>query len=304
MNEKAVESYVICKNYTKINVAEEIVGLALQNNMVVFGGYVRDRDILGLNTFNDIDIVYFKIGNYNTMISMINACGYMKEIRETSVVPYGMMSHIITNVTKVKIIGICGKKFPESMHFSIDFVRCKDNSITSQTDITVWKSKKDTDFSCNLFYKDYSGIHIKYVPDNIYFGNLDPFTFLKKMTVCRKFYPVVGDIDILESCQLFKYHARGTKLVKNGWKMMYIPESPFTIGLYRNIKLKDRTDCSLCLNTFTKKTIIVNTICKHSFCGVCFKALLLNTDFVAIPSCPNCRHPLSKREITLQEDID
>ena len=155
-----------------------------------------------------------------------------------------------------------------------------------------------------MFYKDYSGIHIKYIPDNIYFGNIDPFTFLKKMTLCRKFYPVVGDMDILDSCQLFKYHARGTKLVKNGWQMMYIPESPFTIGLYRNIKIRNRTDCSLCLNTFTNKTIIVNTSSKHSFCGLCFKALLLITDFVAIPSCPNCRHPLSNREFTLPEDID
>jgi hypothetical protein len=183
------------------------------------------------------------------------------------------------------------------MHFSVDFVRCKDHSILSQTDLSIWKSKKDTDFSCNLFYKDISGVSLKYVPENIYMGNVDPFTFWKNMTISRKFYPVLGNIDVLNSCQLFKLHIRSTKLVKNGWKMMYRSESPFTVGLYKNIKIKNRTDCSICLTSFTKKMIIANTCCKHSFCNDCLKSVLINTRIEAIPNCPNCRHPFSKKEI-------
>jgi hypothetical protein len=291
-----MEDYIIIqKKYTRNIIAEEIIGLALKNNMVVFGGYVRDRDILGLNKFNDVDIVFFKNIDYINVQSMINGCGFMTKIDYNNL-PYGVMSNIIDEVIKMKIIGIKGKEFPESMYVSIDFVSCK------HCDIDSWKSKKDTDFSCNLFYKDAMGIHLKYVPDNnIYIGNIDPFTFWKNMTISRKFYPVLGNIDNLNEAQLIKFHIRSTKLVKNGWKMMYLNKSPFTIGIYKNIKIKNRTECSVCISLFKKNDIITNTICKHSFCNECFYNIFLYTKNGCIPSCPNCRSCFSKKKI---EDLD
>ena len=303
MNSSNEETFVVQHKYTRNSAAEEIIGIALKNNMAVFGGYVRDRDILGMKKFNDIDLVYFKNTNYNNVISMINACGYMKEMYQNRGLPYGIMSEIIVSVIKVKIIGINGKLFPESMHFSIDFVRCKDHFFQGETTLANWRCKEDTDFSCNLFYKDISGIHLRYVPKNIYIGNVDPFTFWKNMTISRKFYPVLGNIDVLNNSQLFKLRSRSTKFVKNGWKMMYIPESPFTIGLYRNIKLKDRSECSVCLTNFKNKSIIANTSCKHSFCNDCIQSVMLHTRVDSVPCCPNCRTCFSKNQNQFS-DID
>ena len=273
--------------------------------MIVFGGYVRDRDILGLKTFNDLDIMYFKNNNYNSFITMINLCGFMKELCDNSVLPYGVMTKLISSVVKVKIVGIHGKRFPESMHFSIDLVKFKNYDVPGQTTIHNWKAERDTDFSCNLFYKDHSGIHLRYVPDNIYIGNVDPFTFWKNMTISRKFYPVLGNIDNLNSAKIFRLHHRSTKFVRNGWKMMYCEHSPFTIGYYRNIKLKNRPECAVCISSFKKNTIITNTICKHSFCSDCFQSVLLHTNIDIIPSCPTCRCKLSKNDIQVPfSDID
>ena len=47
------------KTYTRTSIADEICGFCIKNGMTIFGGYVRDHDIMGLKTFNDIDIVYF-----------------------------------------------------------------------------------------------------------------------------------------------------------------------------------------------------------------------------------------------------
>ena len=45
--------------FTKNDIADQIVEIALGKDMIVFGGYVRDKYILNIDKFNDIDIVYF-----------------------------------------------------------------------------------------------------------------------------------------------------------------------------------------------------------------------------------------------------
>ena len=63
---------------------------------------------------------------------------------------------------------------------------------------------------------------------------------------------------------------------------------PFTTGIYRNIKLNYRNECSICLMEFEEDTLITNTRCKHSFCNECFSKLLKMIGDEHI-KCPMCR---------------
>ena len=49
----------ITNTYTRNSIADEICGTFVKLNMFIFGGYVRDKYILNLDHFHDIDIVYF-----------------------------------------------------------------------------------------------------------------------------------------------------------------------------------------------------------------------------------------------------
>jgi len=281
-------SYIIKKRFTRNDIAEQIIGIALKKGLVVFGGYVRDRDILGLETFNDIDLAYFSQGSYKKFNDSLKNAGFIFSLKSKSPVEeessYVHMSKNIISVNVLKVSGMYGMNFPEYMHISVDLVE-------SSVNRCEWEDTEDTDFSCNLFFKDLHGLHLKYNPPCLKEEslNIDPFTFWRNITLQKKFYPVMGGFDSLTLTQLRKLHSRATKLVENDWKMYFTEYTPFTVGIYKTIKIKGINDCSICLNDFNNDSIIVNTICKHSFCNDCFQKVLDFSDHCIETKCPNCR---------------
>ena len=270
------------REYTKKSIAEELCGIAINNDMFIFGGYVRDKYILNLDTFNDIDIVYFSDSKYRELIALIKHDRYIFFVnyRTYQNRDYTTMSNIIECVTNIKIIGKDGKRFPEGMQFGIDLVKCNG-------DEDSWKRTYDCDFSCNLFYLDNTGVKLRYVPKiGLKLNNIDPFTFYKNITIDKRFYIVTNNFH--KSTQALRLHKRATKLINNGWKMYYHTRSPFYIGTYKNIKLVHRTVCPICLDDFSDITLITNTKCKHSFCNGCLVLLLQNSQ--KCPECPTCRN--------------
>ena len=276
------------KTYTRNSIADEICGFCIKNGMTIFGGYVRDRDIMGLKTFNDIDIVYFSDSVLDTVLKGLCLLGYgvITEIKETdNFTDYKDMSHIIESVFIIEIVSIYGAEIIEEMKFHIDFVKCKS--------FNLWKEIYDCDFSCNLFYKNSSGIGLRYSPVYTgYTGQIDDFTYWKNATINKKFYIVLNKI-LITGPKGIKLHSRASKLVNNGWKMYNTLGAPFNIGLFKNIKIKDRSECSVCLTDFTSDKIIVNTLCKHSFCNECFQKVLEHSGNEC-SKCPNCRKVICK----------
>ena len=117
------------------------------------------------------------------------------------------------------------------MKIHIDFVKCKS--------FNIWKETYDCDFSCNLFYKNSSGIGLRYPPVYTeYQGQIDDFTFWKNKTIDKKFYIVMAKIMIV-GLKALKLHSRASKLVGNGWEMYSTLGAPFNIGLFKNIEYKD-----------------------------------------------------------------
>jgi len=295
---------VIKKTYKRNKLAEQIVSLALKNDLIVFGGYVRDRDILGLDTFNDIDLACFCKCCYSSFLESLRNEFFTISVSEKpkESCEYVHMSSIISTVITINISGAYGVTFPENMHISIDVVFQKSKSI--------WEKTKDIDFSCNLFYRDNKSIGLRYVP-SIDTNDSDAFTFWKTMTMKRKFYIVMDNLNSLNNDQVQKLLVRANKLVDKKWKMYYTENNPFTLGLYQMIKLKNQTQCSVCLNEFEADSLIVNTRCKHSFCNDCFQKVLRHSN-----KCPNCRGvicgigkrdtwpPIIEEEIPFYSDSD
>lgn len=269
---------VIDKTFTRNEIAEELVCLAINSNLVVFGGYVRDMDILKLDTFNDIDLACFSSFNYRSFLRSVRSKHYnitVCDIKTTQAGSYAHMSTIILNVITFKVSGAYGMNFPENMHISIDIVMHKSRNL--------WESTHDIDFSCNLFYRDNKSISLRYIP-NIDIGEANPFLYWHQMTQEKKFFIVMLSPDKLQASQLKKLLYRAESLVDKNWDLKYTKNDAITLGIYQTIKLENKTQCSICLDEFSEESKIINTSCKHSFCYECFQKMLGHTH-----KCPNCR---------------
>ena len=279
-------SYVFTKN----DIADQIVEIALGKNMLVFGGYIRDRYIMNLNDFNDIDIVYFH-GN-SQIHQILKLAGFIIEVDERTFKGYTRMSYNLTVLSRVYINGKNGKIFPESMRFSVDFVHCS----CSQE---LWLNTRDCDFSCNLFYLDQSGVHLRYNPlvkiyhdpAQKYISSFDTFTYYKNLAVQKKFFIVTNLYR--KTYQLKRLHYRATELSNKGWSMCGTFRSPFITNLYSIIKIPNRTTCPICLDDFSHETLITNTRCKHSYCNKCFINSLVFVETAV--SCAVCRSKICDR---------
>jgi hypothetical protein len=273
----------IKQTFTRNKLADKIVNIAFKNDLIVFGGYVRDRDILGLETFNDIDIACFDELSYLVFVECLQNEFFMTEITKQKTreeTQYARTSQIITHVNVINIIGIYSVRFPENMHISIDVVMQKSQAL--------WEESHDIDFSCNLFYRDRKSLGLRYLPD-IDTNETDPFTFVKNMTLEKKFIFVMETFDdeTHSNDVVQKLLSRANKLIEKNWEMYYSEKCPFNLGTYDMIKIKDKTQCSVCISDFENESLIVNTCCKHSFCKGCFEKNLQHSG-----SCPNCRHTI------------
>lgn len=295
MDTNKEKSVIICTEYTKDNIAEQICGLSIRYGMIVFGGYVRDKYILGLNDFHDIDITYFNGNSLEIILEMLNDLGYIiSTIKNVSNIDTNSEKHAYFNtssiITELKTIRIVGKdctEFPETMQFNVDFVKCDNQE--------YWKDSKEVDFSCNLFYLDKDGLGIRYNPGiNIISRLVDPFTYFRKMTIERKFILVSENVQYKK--QILKVHARALKLIKAGWKMHRHITSQFVVGTFKQIGIPDRETCPVCIEDFIGSDFITITKCGHAFCNTCFtNHIKHDSDNKICPKCPVCRDTYSKR---------
>jgi len=289
-----VEKYpLISFAFNKNDIADQIVDIAIAKDMIVFGGYVRDKYILGLDSFNDIDIVYFNSESFNEIHLLLKLAGFIIKIDEHDFKNYTKMSYNLSHLSRIYINGKNGILFPNGMKFSIDLVKCHCSK-------DLWLNTKDCDFSCNLFYLDSSGIHLRYNPlvkiydDHVqqkYITTFDTFTYYKKLTIEHKFFIVTNLYK--KVYQLKRLHYRATSLVEKGWIMCDTFKSPFVTNLYSIVKIPNRMSCPICLDDFNDNTLITNTKCTHSYCNKCFLNSLVYTDNTV--NCAVCRTRICDR---------
>ena len=278
--------------FTKNDIADQIVEIALGKDMIVFGGYVRDKYILNIDKFNDIDIVYFNTESFDQIHLLLKLAGFIITIDKHDFSSYTRMSYNLSYLSRIYINGKNGVIFPDSMKFSIDLVKCHCSK-------ELWLNTKDCDFSCNLFYLDSFGVHLRYNPlvkvyhdpQRKFVSSFDVFTYYKNLVLQKKFFIVTNLYK--KVYQLKRLHYRATELTEKGWSMCGTFRSPFVTNFYNVIQIPNRTTCPICLDDFTDKTLITNTKCKHSYCNKCFlSSLVFNNNTV---NCAFCRTKICER---------
>ena len=283
---------------TRESLIEKIVLNGVLNNFTVFGGYVRDNNILeNPKKVNDIDFAVFGNGdnrhfNIEQFINKLSEVGIgLKKITSVSEEKenYKRMSKSIKRVDTYEVLwyrGIVGD-LPDNFKVRVDFVHIKGS-------IDTWKQNHDIDFSCNIFIETELGTTIRHTPSeyitwkNMTDESVRPFSFYKKM-IKAKIFSVV--MDILYGGQMAKLVTRAKKLINNGWAMSKEPwvKKVFSIGPPKELVGDDTYDkCSICHTDFDGECVVVNTWCDHQFCPECI-CTYWDSKFKELPDCPNCR---------------
>lgn len=151
--------------------ASEIVRLAFCFDGWVFGGYVRDVNILEQeDEYKDVDLMFPGTADVDQFVACLNVTHKVEVIDDSEFLNKTMyMSPGIKRLIKLKAGSV-----------SVDVC-------LFDGDMEDWKSEKSTDFSCNLFYMSRTvGLGIRYIPE-CYKHIPDPVTHLVNMTIDGKF---------------------------------------------------------------------------------------------------------------------
>jgi len=277
--------------YNRNLLAEHVIWLGLKHGMFVFGQYVTDKYIFNIDTFQNVDIIYFSDKAYSDLLSDLKEYSFKFVQREYSHINDLVLSENIELIIDVLITGIDDVIFPSDFVWNIKFVKSKGNFIK-------WLNVLDCDFSCNLFYLSSNGIGIRHDPKLKFRlpGPTDVFTFYRNMTLSKRFY-ITTDYCITAK-QISIIHLHAEELISKGWKMHNHSESTFYMGIYKDVMIEHRETCPICLEDFNKTSLIVNTKCKHSYCNDCFKnSLTMIRNFNNCPECSMCRSKYSLKLI-------
>lgn len=285
-SENTEDSLIIVYNFSYLKLGKFLVKTIIEHNMVIMGGYVRDICILKLEKFKDIDIFCENKNNYKGFLNTIKNLGFKYTIdkniiNNVSSTVYTRTSRFINEVVNVSITGIHNIIFKETLIVKLDFVFC-----INDVGYKNWKNAGDCDFTCNLFTITEHGLDVRFnsnylIQDEGSF----PFLFYHNLTKNKKFYLSTRYIKNV-SC-LIKLKERATKLISEGWEMVYNPRTMFTIGLYSKLGNPEKNTCSICLEDYTQDTMLYKTKCRHTFCINCI-GNFLNVS-VSLPNCPCCR---------------
>ena len=283
-NGKLIVSKTIKIEYDRNILAEHICWLAMKHGMFIYGEYVRDKYIFNLPEFENIEIVYFSDKAYNDLLDDLKFDKFIFYINK-----FYHLNHS-DNIDFINTLLIDGRDsitFPAEFKINILFTK-------SKGPFEKWLNTMDSDFSCNLFYLSTNGITMRYDPKLKFRlpGPTDFFSFYWNMTLRQRFYITTEYCTSVIQLKIILYRAE--KLINKGWKMYNHYNSPFYIGIYKEISIEERETCPICLEKFKNKDLIVNTKCRHSYCKDCFlNTLNMVKNNNNCPECSFCRTKFS-----------
>ena len=285
---------------TREDIIQSIVYLGLKNNLVLFGGYLRDGEILNrIGDVKDLDLVYFNDNEYKLFLDCLILVGLfwtkIKEVKITRrlVKTYGGWSKSVEQVTTLQISSFkTSKRIPEKLKLKIDLVKIQGSKHS-------WMKRRDCDFSCNLFVMDNDGLKLRYVPDELQekiHTSLIPFTadtYIKKCTRNKEFFIVMTDL--MYDYQYLRLLKRTKMMMDRGWKLVVRPDGsiyPFLITDKIKVSKYDDNLCPICLKSLqrTNKNCILP--CEHVICASCMVDYVENHISSRNKNklvCPTCR---------------
>jgi hypothetical protein len=188
-----------------MELAEQVIDVALAMDMWVFGGYVRDVIVRGQKKFGDIDLgCSDKKTNVEQFIRVIGTRFDVKSVRSkkfNDTKGYGRMSKGIKRVERFVINDV--------LHIDV---------VVFDGSFTDWCDEESVDFTSNLFYKTWdTQLGIRYAPGR--FKHMaNPIDELVKMTRAGIFERIWDGSDehanhmhVLQICQ------RARDLVNRGF---------------------------------------------------------------------------------------
>ena len=299
--------HIVVKNvWNREKVIQSIIYVGLQNKLVLFGGYLRDCEILNNpRDLKDLDFVYFSSDNYSSFVLGLSLIGLnWKELRKVKITrklnkTYGGISKYIDEVTTIQISSFrgWGGNVPGSMRITIDLVKVGNSS-------EQWMDTHDCDFSCNLFIMDHIGMRLRYVSDEVnkvIKRDTLPFTaesYIKRTMRDKKFFIVMKELHFP-----FQYHRllkRSKRMMDKGWEMISKPNKsiyPFILSKNKELATYHEGPCPICLTYAKKNELKCILHCNHVYCYSCICSFVekhTSDRKKDSPVCPTCRAPLIK----------
>jgi hypothetical protein len=181
----------------------EIINIALSFDAVIFGGYLRDVVVCGMDDFNDLDILWpqpygQEFGQFVQFrrILELKYPGQIQTSEKSGSTKYGGK---ISKIYEVKIQN-----------------KTKLDCCIYMSTIQEWKNEHTVDFTCNLFYKTRDvQLGLRYIPLS-YKYEPNPMDAIINLTKDRM-YSVILDNDADGPWR--KAARRGIALAHRGWKV-------------------------------------------------------------------------------------
>jgi hypothetical protein len=181
----------------------EIINIALSFDAVIFGGYLRDVVVCGMDNFNDLDILWpqpygQEFGKFIQFrrILELKYPGQIQTSEKSGSTKYGGK---ISKIYEVKIQN-----------------KTKLDCCIYMGTVQEWKNEHTVDFTCNLFYKTRDvQLGLRYIPLS-YKYEPNPMDAIINLTKDRM-YSVILDNDADGPWR--KAARRGIALAHRGWKV-------------------------------------------------------------------------------------
>jgi hypothetical protein len=178
----------------------EIVDLALAFKGWVFGGYVRDVVVLGLDSFTDIDIVFTEDTDIDTFIRSLSAFFKVTKKYDKTRRDGLYMSKCAKRLVKLTV---------DNIPVDIVVINCG---------FEQWCDEHSTDLSCNLFYISTTvPLGIRYIPYQFRY-EANPAKHIIQLTKQKMFIQLYGPkSDNFDRVHKAKIEQRIIKMENKGW---------------------------------------------------------------------------------------
>jgi hypothetical protein len=223
----------------------EIINIALSFDAVIFGGYLRDVVVCGLDDFNDIDILWpqpygQEFGKF-VQFRRILELKYPGQIQTSEKSGNAKYGGKISKIYEVKIQN-----------------KIKMDCCIYMGNLQEWKNEHTVDFTCNLFYKTRDvQLGIRYIPVG-YKYEPNPMDAIINLTKDRMYRVIlVNDAD----GPWHKAAQRALDLAHRGWKLHgeFIADCDFVKDMVRKIY---RTENQKAVDAFVACTPDISLNCE------------------------------------------
>ena len=188
-----------------MELAEQVIDVALAMDMWVFGGYVRDVIVRGQKKFGDLDLgCSEQKTNVNQFIRVLGTRFDIKSVRTrrfNDTKGYGRMSKGIKRVERFVVNDV--------LHIDV---------VVFDGSFTEWCNEESVDFTCNLFVRTWDiRLGVRYAPGR--FKHMaNPAAELVKMTQEGVFERIWdGSDEHANHMHVFQICQRAKELVKRGF---------------------------------------------------------------------------------------